>query len=102
LTQAIEYLIHRGHSPEMFLKPRGYTHDQIWLFYKAATDNEAREYKQTLFAYRVAQHAGGREFKKYIRDMDISKTVKAVENKKENYTPRSELRKLGRMLGGGK
>jgi hypothetical protein len=68
-------------------------------FYRAAISNKQLEKKEELFTMRVATQADAKSFKKYIKDMDIQKTVKQNEGKP---VTRDSLRKLGRMLGGGK
>lgn len=60
--------------------------------------NECEEYKKQVFGMRAAMNADGKEFKKFIRDIDVS-IIKETTDKDAPVT-RDSLRALSFMFRG--
>jgi hypothetical protein len=92
-------LISRGHPADKFfnrVRDGGYTYDQFTTMHEAAMENRKADMRENLFNMRVAQHANGKDFQKYIKQQDM------VQERSESKTvTKNDLDRL-KLMGMGK
>lgn len=75
----------------------GYTMDQVIAFSEAANRNRNKELYELAITTRMAFHAEGKDWGKYIDT--LIKDMKPVEKKKDQGLSRGQAQKLRMLLG---